>query len=135
MSPHRKLGIYMRFQSPSIIKYLEPLMGDLFMHWFADCIFNEGHFSALRGHNKFIDDGQEIVWDDKTILSSDPCTKETSIQVQKTIELQQIASNLSDAFTHYKCVTKSLNPIVNTPCRVEVTINTTPPLKRGRGSQ
>jgi hypothetical protein len=61
MSPHGKLGIYMGFQSPSIIKYLEPLMGDLFMHWFADCIFNEGHFLALRGHNKFIDDGQEIV--------------------------------------------------------------------------
>jgi hypothetical protein len=30
MGPHKKLGIYVGFQSPSIIKYLEPLVGDLF---------------------------------------------------------------------------------------------------------
>jgi hypothetical protein len=30
MSPHRKVGIYVGFQSPSIIKYLEPLIGGLF---------------------------------------------------------------------------------------------------------
>jgi hypothetical protein len=36
--------------------------------------------------------------------------------VQKMPELQQIASNLSDAFTNYKDVTKSLNPVVNAPC-------------------
>jgi hypothetical protein len=38
-------------------------------------------------------------------------------------------------FTNYKGVTKSLNPIVNTPCRVEVPIKTTRPLKWGRVSQ
>jgi hypothetical protein len=47
MCPHRKLGIYVGFQSLSIIKYLEPLMGDLFTTWFADCIFNEDHFLPL----------------------------------------------------------------------------------------
>ena len=30
MGPHRKLGIYVGYQSPSIIKYLEPLIGDVF---------------------------------------------------------------------------------------------------------
>jgi transposase InsO family protein len=30
MGPHRKLGIYVGYSSPSIIKYLEPLTGDLF---------------------------------------------------------------------------------------------------------
>jgi hypothetical protein len=53
----------------------------------------------------------------------------------KILELQQIASNLPDVFTDYKGVTKSLNPAVNVPCRVEVTIKTTPPPKRGRASQ
>jgi hypothetical protein len=38
-------------------------------------------------------------------------------------------------FTDYKGITKSLNPTVNTPFRVEVPIKTTPPLKRGRTSQ
>jgi hypothetical protein len=40
--------------------------------------------------------------DDKSIISSDPCTKETKLQVQKIINLQNITNNLSDAFTDYK---------------------------------
>jgi hypothetical protein len=35
------------FQSPSILKYMEPLTGGLFMARFANCIFNENHFPAL----------------------------------------------------------------------------------------
>jgi hypothetical protein len=105
MGPHRKLGIYVGFQSPSILRYLEPLTGDLFTAWFADCILIEDHFFGFRGDNKFIDDSQEIDWDDKSVLSSDPRTKETELQVQKNLELQQIASNLLDVFTNYKCVT------------------------------
>jgi hypothetical protein len=101
------------------------------MTWFADCIFNEDQFSALGEDNKFITDDWEINWDDKFILSSDPCTKETELQVQKIIELQQIASNLPDVFTDYKGVRRSLNPAINTPYRVEVSIKTTPPLQKG----
>jgi hypothetical protein len=63
-------------------------MGDLFTTRFADCIFNDDHFLTLGGDNKFITDGQEINWDDKSILSSDQHTKETELQVQKIIELQ-----------------------------------------------
>jgi hypothetical protein len=87
MGPHRRMRIYMGFQSPSILKYLEPLTGDLFMTRFADCIFNEDYFLALGGDNKFINDGREIDWDDNSILSSDPHTKETELQVQKILEL------------------------------------------------
>jgi hypothetical protein len=99
-------------------------MGDLFMTRSADCIFNEDQFSTLMGDNKFINDRRKINWDDKSILSSNPRTKGTELQVQKIIELQQIASNLTDAFTGYKYVTKSLNHVVNAPCRVEVPIKT-----------
>ena len=49
MGPHRKLGIYVGYSSPSIIQYLEPLTGDLFPARFADYIFNEDHFPALGG--------------------------------------------------------------------------------------
>jgi hypothetical protein len=79
-------------------------------------------FRLYGGHNKFTNDGREIDWDDKSILSSGPRTKETELQVQKILELQQIASNLPDMFTDYECVTKSSNPTVNAPCRVEVPI-------------
>jgi hypothetical protein len=116
MDPQRRMEIYVGFQSTFILKYLEPLTGDLFTARLANCIFNEGHFMALGGDNEFINDDQEIDWDDKYILSSDPHTKETELQVQKILELQQIASNLLDVFTDYKYVTKSLNYAVNTSC-------------------
>jgi hypothetical protein len=34
---------------------------------------------VLGGDNKFISDGWKIDWDDKSILSSDPRTKETEL--------------------------------------------------------
>jgi hypothetical protein len=108
------------YHSPLIIKYLEPLTGDLFIAWYADCIFNDDHFPALGRDYKYHFKCQEINWDDKSILSSDPRTKETELHVQKIINLQNVANNLSDAFTDYKCVTKSWNHAVNTPKRVEV---------------
>jgi hypothetical protein len=113
------------YHSPLIIKYLEPLTGDLFIAWYADCIFNDDHFPALGRDYKYHLKCQEINWDDKSILSSDPRTKETELHVQKIINLQNVANNLSDAFTDYKCVTKSWNHAVNTPKRVEVPKKTT----------
>jgi hypothetical protein len=49
MGPHRKISIYVGYHSPSIIKYLKPMTGDLFMTRYADCIFNEVYFLALGG--------------------------------------------------------------------------------------
>jgi hypothetical protein len=49
MGPHRKMGIYMRYHCPSIIKYLDPMTRDLFMVRYTNCIFNEYHFLALEG--------------------------------------------------------------------------------------
>jgi hypothetical protein len=46
-------------------------------------------------------------WDDKTIISSNPHSKEIELQVQKIINLQNVANNLTDTFTDYKGVTKS----------------------------
>jgi hypothetical protein len=47
--PHKKLGIYVGFKSPSIIMYIEPMTGDLFTARLADSIFDEDHFLALGG--------------------------------------------------------------------------------------
>ena len=41
MGPQRRLGIYVGFESPSIIKYIEPLTGDIFTARFVDCQFDE----------------------------------------------------------------------------------------------
>jgi len=92
------------YSSLSIIKYLEPLTGDLFPARFADCIFNEDHFPALGGE-LYQKECQEIDWNAKGISSSDPRTTETELQVQRIIDLQNIANNLPDAFADYKDVT------------------------------
>jgi hypothetical protein len=75
------------YHSPSIIKYLEPLIGDLLTTWYADCIFNKDHLSTLGGEYKYHSEFQEINWDEKSTLSSDPRITETELQVQKIINL------------------------------------------------
>ena len=52
MGPQRRLGIYVGFESPSIIKYLEPLTGDIFTARFADCQFDESIFPELGGEKQ-----------------------------------------------------------------------------------
>jgi hypothetical protein len=81
MAPHRKLEIYVGYHSPLIIKYLESLTGDLFVAWYADCIFNEDHFLTLERDYKYHSKCQKINYDDKSIISSDPRTKETELQL------------------------------------------------------
>ena len=49
MGPHRRLGIYAGFDSSSIIRYLEPLTGDMFTARFANCHFDETIFPSLGG--------------------------------------------------------------------------------------
>ena len=86
MGPHRKLRIYVGYSSLSIIKYLEPLIGDLFIARFADCIFNEDHFLALGGE-LYQKECQEINWNAEGISFFDPRTTETKLQVQRIIDL------------------------------------------------
>jgi hypothetical protein len=79
MGPHRKMGIYVGYNSPSIIKYLELLTGDLFTARYADCIFDEDNFPALGGeHNHKC---REIDWNVEGIQSMDPRTNESKLEV------------------------------------------------------
>jgi hypothetical protein len=54
IDPHRKMGIYVGYHSPSIIKYVEPMTENLFTARYADCIFNEDHFMALGENFRII---------------------------------------------------------------------------------
>jgi hypothetical protein len=49
------------------------------------------------------------------MISSYPRTQKTKLQVQKIINLQNVANNLPDAFTDYNGVMKSWNHTVNAP--------------------
>ena len=52
MGPQRRLKIYIGYESPTIIKYLEPSMGDIFTARFVDCHFDESNFPTTGGENK-----------------------------------------------------------------------------------
>ncbi|KAJ9539553.1 hypothetical protein OSB04_032286 [Centaurea solstitialis] len=76
MGPQRRLGIYVGYESVSIIKYLEPLTGDLFTARFADCHFDESEFPALGGGTKQLDNQSKISWSELSLSHLDPRTKE-----------------------------------------------------------
>lgn len=119
MGSHRKLRIYIGYNSLSIIKYLEPLTVDLFTVQYADCIFDEKHFSILGRDFKYQKEYQKINWNVTNISSLDSRTQEFGLQV-RIINLQHITNNMSDAFNDNKDVVKSYNLARNMPERIEV---------------
>lgn len=94
-------------------------------------------FPALGGE-RHPEECQDIIWNATAIQSLDPRTSEAELEVQRIINLQNLANKLPDAFTDYKGVTRSHIPVVNAPERVEVTQKVTDsaltphPRKRGR---
>ena len=61
MGPQRKLGIYVDFDSPSIIRYLEPLIGDVFRAKFSYCHFNEVVFPPLGGEKSIPKNDEKLL--------------------------------------------------------------------------
>ncbi|KAM2757165.1 hypothetical protein PS2_018946 [Malus domestica] len=68
----RRLGIYVGFDSPSIIRYLEPLTGDMFTTRFTDCHFDEIVFPSLGGEKTVPEERQELTWVVLTLSHFDP---------------------------------------------------------------
>ncbi|KAF7137709.1 hypothetical protein RHSIM_Rhsim07G0041900 [Rhododendron simsii] len=125
MGPQRRLGIYVGFDSPSIIRYLEPLTGDVFKARFEDCHFDESVFPPLGGDKLQPEAQREIIWNASTLSHLDPRTNQCELEVQRIIHLQSIANRLPDAFTDTKRVTKSHIPAANIPARIEVPVGQT----------
>ncbi|KAG7594482.1 Integrase catalytic core [Arabidopsis thaliana x Arabidopsis arenosa] len=118
MGPQRRMGIYVGFDSPTIIKYLEPTTGDLFKARYADCHFNESEFPTLGGEtNKLV---EEISWNQTSLNWQDPRTLACESEVHKIINLQKLANELPDSFVDPKKVTKSYIPACNAPVRIDV---------------
>ena len=72
MGPQRRLGIYVGFDSPSIIRYLEPLTNNVFTTHFTNCHFNESVLPSLRGENSIPEERREISWKTSTMTHLDP---------------------------------------------------------------
>ncbi|KAL0290062.1 UNVERIFIED_CONTAM: hypothetical protein Scaly_2684100 [Sesamum calycinum] len=119
MGPQRRLGIYVGFESPSIIKYLETMTGDQFTTRYLDCQFNETIFPVLGGEDKEIK-RKDIAWNATSMSFLDPRTNDCELEVQRIIHLQNVANRLPDAFIDTKKVTKSHISAENVPARLEV---------------
>ena len=120
MRPQRRLRIYVGFESPSIIRYLEPLTGDVFTAQFTDCYFTKTTFSTLRGGIKKLEN--EITWNVSLLSHLDPRTRQCELEIQNIIHLQSVANQMSDAFTYTKKVIKSYISAVNAPSKIEIPI-------------
>ncbi|GKA07303.1 copia protein [Tanacetum coccineum] len=118
MGPQRKLGIYVGYETSSIIRYIEPLTCDLFTSCFVDCHFDEAIFLKLGAVKK--NQEKDVTWCEPLLLYLDPRTKQCETEVQKIVHLQEIANQLPNAFTYTKRVTKSHIPAANSPARVEI---------------
>ena len=70
----RHLDIYVGFDSPSIIRYLEPLTGDIFKARLADCHFDETTFQPLGGAKLELKGHHEITWHTLTLSHLDSRT-------------------------------------------------------------
>ena len=141
MGPQRRLGIYVGFLSASIIHYLEPLTRNLFTARFADYHFDESVFPPLGEDKPNSNKWHEITWTTPSFLHLDPRTKQSELEVQRIIHLQDLADQLPDAFTDPNKVLKSHIPTVNAPAHIEIPIGdlgnaiastSKPCLKRGR---
>ena len=102
-----RFGIYVGFDSPSIIKFLEPLTIDLFTERFAHCHFDEQNFPSLGGEKTKVNERREITWHASSLSYLDPGSNQCEREVQKIIHLQNIANQIPDAFTDSRKVIKS----------------------------
>ena len=81
----RRLGIYVGYESPSIIKYLKPMTGDLFKTRFVNCHFYEWVYPTLGGEHKQLE--KEIYWNLSSLSHLDPRTNQCEKEVQRIIYL------------------------------------------------
>ncbi|XP_012853314.1 PREDICTED: uncharacterized protein LOC105972879 [Erythranthe guttata] len=126
MGPQRRLGIYVGFDSPLIIRFLEPMTGNLFIAEFADCHFDETLFIPIGKDIQNIRDNdkqkpiENLTWCEQRLSHLDPRTSECENEIHRIIHLQNIANRLLDAFNDSSKVTKSYIPTVNVSARIAV---------------
>ena len=83
------MGIYVGYDLPSIVRYLEPLTGDLFIARFTDCHFDETIFPSLGGdkHANVPVERRELSWYAPTMSHLDHRTAQSETEVCRIIDL------------------------------------------------
>ena len=110
---HRIEGIYVGFDSPSVIRYLSLPAGTLLRAQFQNSHFDETIFLVLP-NNK--DTGLLDFFAPQTFTQNlDPCTALTEQEVRKLVSLKALADRLPDGFADAPCITQDLAPGAGLP--------------------
>lgn len=137
MGPQRRHDIYIGFDSPSIIRFLEPSTADVFRARYQNCQFCEDIFPKLTTpQSANTSTTTDIQWHKSDLLRQDPRTQQANDKVQRILQLHQIIKKLPDAFTDAAGVTRSHIEAANTPARIQIidrpATDLPPKAKRGR---
>ena len=81
LGPQRRLDIYVGFNSPSIIRYLEPVTCDVFTNGFANCHFDQNVFPPLGEDQSILEEWQDITWYVSSLSHLDPHTRQCELEV------------------------------------------------------
>jgi hypothetical protein len=79
---------YIGFDSPSIIRFFEPLTGDIFKACFEDFYFYENIFSSLKKRKVNAWNITRNYFEKPELSQFDSMTNQYELQVQKIIHLQ-----------------------------------------------
>ncbi|KAL3693521.1 hypothetical protein R1sor_007172 [Riccia sorocarpa] len=119
MGPQRRIGIYVGFVSPSIIKFIELASGGLFNARFADCVFDEAVFPALEGEVQGMPEKQLYFspeWPASKPMHLDPPSQQRHDEVYRILNLHRLIMVKPDAVLH---LPKSiLVPTTSTPVEI-----------------
>ena len=135
IGPQRREAIYVGFDSPSIIRYLDSQSGELFRARFVDCLFHETVFPALGGDLGSQRRNDSLIWN---ASEPDPYNNSGELEVRRLLDLQRTATAAPDAFANLQRVTvPGTKPLTNLPIRLDIDTNgsakdTAPQRKRGR---
>jgi hypothetical protein len=94
---HRQLGVYVGFDSPSIIRYLDPSTGNLYKARFFNCRFIETKFPTLTlpSNPTPLNFGAP----ETLTLNPDPPTSLPNTEVIKLLNLRNLAENTPNGFS------------------------------------
>ena len=104
ISAHREEGVYMGFDSPSILRYFVPSTGALLKARFQNCIFEENVFPHVPCPKGTPD--LNFYSPQTFTLNLDPRTSLSETEVQKILHLQALADRLPDGFSDAPRVTR-----------------------------
>ena len=108
ISHHRVEGIYVGFDSPSVIRYLIPETGVLHKVRFQNCKFDETVFPSVTVSKP---NTPLEFWAPETLtMNPDPRIALTDSEVKKILDLKSLAEKLPDGFTNISRVTR--NPLL-----------------------